>query len=41
LMSRLRRLYSRIRPDTMEINILRGVLASTEYQLDKKNKAKS
>ena len=41
LMSRLRRLYSRIRPDTMEINILRGVLASTEYQLDKKNRQKS
>lgn len=41
LMSRLRRLYSRIRPDTMEINILRGVLASTEYQLDKKDSQKS
>ncbi len=41
LMSRLRRLYSRIRPDTMEINILRGVLASTEYQLDKKKSQKS
>jgi len=41
LMSRLRRLYSRIRPDTMEINILRGVLASTEYQLDKKNRSES
>ncbi len=41
LMSRLRRLYSRIRPDTMEINILRGILASTEYQLDKKNRSES
>lgn len=38
LMPRLRRLYSRIRPDKMEINILRGILSSTEYQLDKKPK---
>ncbi len=36
LMPRLRRLFTRIRPDTMEINILRGILTSTEYQLDKK-----
>jgi len=36
LMSRLRRLCTRIRPDTMEINILRGILTSTEQQLDKK-----
>ena len=36
LMPRLRRLYTRIRPDMMEINILRGILTSTEYQLDKK-----
>jgi tRNA (cytidine32/uridine32-2'-O)-methyltransferase len=35
LMSRLRRLCTRIRPDTMEINILRGILTSTEQQLDK------
>jgi tRNA C32,U32 (ribose-2'-O)-methylase TrmJ len=38
LMPRLRRLFTRIRPDTMEINILRGILTSTEYQLDKKQK---
>jgi len=36
LMTRLRRLYTRIRPDRMEINILRGVLTATESQLDKK-----
>ena len=30
LMSRLRRLYSRIRLDEMELNILRGVLAETQ-----------
>jgi tRNA C32,U32 (ribose-2'-O)-methylase TrmJ len=35
LMTRLRRLYTRIRPDRMEINILRGVLTATESQLDK------
>jgi tRNA (cytidine32/uridine32-2'-O)-methyltransferase len=38
LMPRLRRLYTRIRPDKMEINILRGILTSTQYQLDKKPK---
>ena len=37
LMPRLRRLFTRIRPDSMEINILRGILTSTEYQLDKKS----
>jgi len=36
LMPRLRRLYTRIKPDKMEINILRGILTSTQYQLDKK-----
>lgn len=36
LIPRLRRLFTRIRPDSMEINILRGILTSTEYQLDKK-----
>lgn len=36
LMTRLRRLYTRIRPDRMEINILRGILTATETQLDKK-----
>lgn len=35
LMTRLRRLYTRIRPDRMEINILRGILTATESQLDK------
>lgn len=33
LMTRLRRLYNRARPDDMEINILRGILTSTQYQL--------
>ncbi|MDC0598401.1 tRNA (cytosine(32)/uridine(32)-2'-O)-methyltransferase TrmJ [Gammaproteobacteria bacterium] len=36
LMPRLRRLYSRIRPDKMEINILHGILTATEEGLDKK-----
>lgn len=36
LMTRLRRLYTRIRPDRMEINILRGTLTAIEQQLDKK-----
>jgi tRNA (cytidine32/uridine32-2'-O)-methyltransferase len=35
LLRRLRRLYQRIRPDRMEINILRGILTATEEQLDK------
>ena len=35
LMRRLRRLYQRIRPDRMEINILRGILTATEEALDK------
>jgi tRNA C32,U32 (ribose-2'-O)-methylase TrmJ len=35
LMRRLRRLYQRIQPDRMEINILRGILAATEDVLDK------
>lgn len=30
LMSRLRRLYLRARPDTMEVNILRGILTATQ-----------
>lgn len=38
LMSRLRRLCTRIRPDSMEINILRGFLSATEGQLGSKNK---
>jgi tRNA (cytidine32/uridine32-2'-O)-methyltransferase len=36
LMTRLRRLYTRIRPDKMEINILRGMLTATQEQLDGK-----
>lgn len=35
LLRRLRRLYQRIQPDRMEINILRGILASTEDALNK------
>lgn len=35
LMERLRRLYGRIQPDKMEINILRGILTATEQKLDK------
>jgi len=41
-MTRLRRLYSRIRPDEMELAILRGVLTSIEnhiYHSDKRIKA--
>lgn len=30
LMSRLRRLYMRARPDTMEVNMLRGILTATQ-----------
>lgn len=36
LMRRLRRLYQRIQPDKMEINILRGVLTATDQVLDGK-----
>jgi len=36
LLPRLRRLYTRIRPDRMEINMLRGILTTTQQQLDKK-----
>lgn len=36
LMPRLRRLYSRIRPDKMEINILYGIVSETRKILDKK-----
>lgn len=35
LMRRLRRLYQRIQPDKMELNILRGILAATEEVLEK------
>ncbi|MCP5346462.1 MAG: RNA methyltransferase [Pseudomonadales bacterium] len=34
LMQRLRRLYSRVRLDTMEMNILRGILTHMEFHLD-------
>lgn len=34
LLRRLRRLYQRIRPDRMEINILRGILTATEEALE-------
>src|SRR5690606_7028929 len=37
LLRRLRRLYQRIQPDRMEINILRGILAATEEALDQAN----
>ncbi|MES2624828.1 MAG: RNA methyltransferase [Pseudomonadota bacterium] len=37
LMRRLRRLYQRIQPDKMEINILRGILTATEDGLRKSN----
>jgi len=36
LMPRLRRLYSRIRPDKMEINILHGIVSETRKMLNKK-----
>ena len=35
LMQRLRRLFGRIRPDEMEMNILRGILTHMEARLDK------
>ncbi len=35
LMTRLRRLYGRIRPDKMEMNILRGILTHTLYNVNK------
>ena len=38
LMTRLRRLYTRIRPDRMEINLLRGTLTATQQQLEKARK---
>jgi len=36
LMTRLRRLYTRIRPDRMEINLLRGTLTATQAKLARK-----
>ncbi|MEX1222728.1 MAG: tRNA (cytosine(32)/uridine(32)-2'-O)-methyltransferase TrmJ [Idiomarina sp.] len=35
VMSKLRRLFSRARPDTNELNILRGILASVDKKLDR------
>lgn len=34
LMQRLRRLYSRAQPDVMEVNILRGILSTTDKWID-------
>lgn len=34
LMTRLRRLYLRSRPDKVEVNVLRGILTATQKQLD-------
>jgi tRNA C32,U32 (ribose-2'-O)-methylase TrmJ len=33
LMQRMRRLFSRIRIDVMEMNILRGILSNIEFNL--------
>jgi tRNA (cytidine32/uridine32-2'-O)-methyltransferase len=41
LMTRLRRLYTRIRPDRMEINLLRGTLTATQAKLGKKGEPKA
>jgi tRNA (cytidine32/uridine32-2'-O)-methyltransferase len=41
LLRRLRRLYQRIQPDRMEINILRGILTATETALGKREKDNS
>lgn len=41
LMQRLRRMYGRISIDTMEMNILRGILSHVEFHLDKQNRDKS
>jgi tRNA (cytidine32/uridine32-2'-O)-methyltransferase len=38
LMSRLRRLYSRVRLDEMELNILRGVLTETQKWVQRARK---
>jgi tRNA (cytidine32/uridine32-2'-O)-methyltransferase len=40
LMSRLRRLYSRVRLDEMELNILRGILTETQKHTGKGNSDK-
>ena len=41
LMPRMRRLFSRIRIDVMEMNILRGILSNIEYRLDNEKKLKA
>ena len=38
IMTKLRRLYSRSRPDRIEYNILRGILSETQVAVRKKNK---
>ena len=40
LMTRLRRLYTRIRPDRMEINLLRGTLTATQAKLAEKGETR-
>ena len=37
-MTRLRRLYSRIRPDQMELSILRGILTGTQHTIQREKK---
>ena len=37
-MQRMRRLFSRIRIDVMEMNILRGILSNIEFRLDNEKK---
>ena len=41
LMPRMRRLFSRIRIDVMEMNILRGILSNIEFRLDSEKKLKA
>ena len=41
LMPRMRRLFSRIRIDVMEMNILRGILSNIEYRLASEQKLKA
>ena len=40
-MPRMRRLFSRIRIDVMEMNILRGILSNIEFRLDSEKKLKA
>ena len=41
LMARLRRLYSRVRLDEMELNILRGILTETQKVVNRARKAEA